>query len=205
MRVEGEPAEVEDVRRSSRPVGRPDDAGMKVAPSVGRSEGSIEQCVRSEYARLVGVVSMVAGSAELAEEAVQEAFARAWERSDRGERFEHLAGWVVTVALNLARSGRRRRATEGRALDRLRARQPAGANVGTSPSHVGVEVRQALEALPRRQREAVVLHHLMDLDVATVAGLLGVSESTVKTALERGRTSLAVVLRAQMGDGRDRL
>lgn len=72
----------------------------------------IERCIEAEYKRLVGVVSLVTGSVALAEEAVQEAFARAWERAQRGQDFDHLAGWVATVALNQARSGRRRLTTE---------------------------------------------------------------------------------------------
>jgi RNA polymerase sigma-70 factor, ECF subfamily len=85
-------------------------------------EAEIEGCIRGEYARLVGAVSMVIGSVALAEEAVQEAFARAWERARRGRTFDHLAGWVATVALNNARSGRRRGASERRAIERVASR-----------------------------------------------------------------------------------
>jgi DNA-directed RNA polymerase specialized sigma24 family protein len=49
----------------------------------------------------------------------------------------------------------------------------------------------------------VVLFYLLDLDVATVAGLLGISEGTVKTALSRARQKLAVLLDGRTEDRRD--
>lgn len=157
-------------------------------------DADIESCIRDEYARLVGVVSVTTGSTALAEDAVQEAFARAWERSQRGQQFEHLAGWVVTVALNLARTGHRRRATEQRALARLPRPGPTRPGDGTNAIDIRMVVRTAVEGLARRQRDAVVLYYLLDVDVATAARLLAVSEGTVKSALSRARTHLAAAL-----------
>lgn len=131
------------------------------------------------------------GSPELAEEAVQEAFARAWARLQRGQRFDHLAGWVATVALNHARSGRRRKASERRAVERLAANQSAESDRGIE---LALVVQSAVDGLARRQRDVVVLYYLLDIDVATVSRLLRVSEGTVKTALARARARLAVVL-----------
>lgn len=154
----------------------------------------IERCIDAEYRRLVGVVSLITGSVPLAEEAVQEAFARAWERAQRGQRFEHLAGWVATVALNHARSSGRRSRTERRIVDHL-ASAPA---VETGSTHeIQIVVRSAVDGLAGRQRDAVVLYYLLDIDVATVARLLGVSDGTVKTALARARVKLARALGEQ--------
>jgi RNA polymerase sigma-70 factor (ECF subfamily) len=155
------------------------------------ADEEIAACVRAQYQRLVGVVSLVTGSSHLAEEAVQEAFARAWERARNGYQFDHLAGWVATVALNQARSGRRRAASEKAARARL---TPVVA--GTPDPDVALVVRDALAGLPGRQRDAVVLYYLVDLDVATTAQLLKVSEGTVKSALSRAREKLAPLLRA---------
>lgn len=65
---------------------------------------------------------------------------------------------------------------------------------GANAVDVRVVVRAAIEGLARRQRDAVVLYYLLDLDVATAARLLTVSEGTVKTALSRARAHLAAVL-----------
>lgn len=154
-------------------------------------DAELERCVREEYPRLVRVVSLVTGSTPIAEDAVQEALARAWERASRGERFTHLPGWVVTVALNQARSGHRRTASEREVRRRL-----AASSNGSSPppGEAPAAVRAAITELPRRQRDVVVLFYLLDLDVAGTAELLGVSTGTVKTALARARSRLAVLL-----------
>jgi RNA polymerase sigma-70 factor (ECF subfamily) len=155
-------------------------------------EEAIEECVRSHYRRLVAAVGIVTGSQALAEEAVQDAFARALEQSRKGASFDNVAAWVVTVALNNARTGRRRAAAERRAVGRLAARSDGQSEpVRAELAHV---VRSALDGLARRQRDAVVLFYFLDLDVASVAASLGVSEGTVKTALSRARARLAVLL-----------
>src|SRR5262249_54201786 len=123
-----------------------------------------------------------------AEDAVQEALARAWERSERGERIESLPAWVTTVATNLIRSGLRRIRAERRARSRAQLSSPAP-NVD-----VRVDIATALKTLPRRQREATVLRYYLDMDVADVARTLRVSEGSVKTTLYRARQALAVRL-----------
>ena len=154
----------------------------------------IEECVRAEYARLVGVVTFVTGSRAKAEDAVQEAFAKAWERTSKGERFDHLAAWVVTVALNHARSGRRREVVGAAGGRTARRPDPCRSRSRDVDDAMVVRVR-IRRSLARRQRDCVVLYYFLDLDVATVAQVLGISEGTVKSALARARSKLAVAAR----------
>lgn len=128
------------------------------------------------------------GSRQAAEDAVAEALARAWERTERGDMIENVAAWVTTVGTNLARSRWRRMLAERRATERLVALSPE------TPDEV-VDLRAALAALPRRQREVTVLRYLLGHDVREVAGILGVSEGTVKTSLHRARAALARALK----------
>ncbi len=53
------------------------------------ADDEVEACVLAEYGRLVGVVAVVTGSRSTAEDAVQEAFAKAWERTAKGHISEH--------------------------------------------------------------------------------------------------------------------
>jgi RNA polymerase sigma-70 factor (ECF subfamily) len=135
------------------------------------------------------------GTRSSAEDAVQEALARAWERSERGEGIESLAAWVTVVATNLMGSGLRRLWVERRAEHRL---EPGAGGSAQEDSTAGlddlIDLRQALASLPRRQRAAVVLRYYLDLDVAHVARALKVSEGTAKTTLHRARRSLAAAL-----------
>ena len=67
-----------------------------------------------DYPRIVAAVGLVAGSRAAAEDAVAEALARAWERSDRGDAIDSLPAWVTRVALNLSKSRLRRLRVEAR-------------------------------------------------------------------------------------------
>lgn len=151
-------------------------------------EVELRRLIDVAYPRLVAGLTLVSGSRAAAEDAVQEALARWWEHTSRGRAIENPEGWMTTVALNLARSRRRRMLAERRARARLTPNEPSG------PSPDVVDLRNALARLPRREREAVVLHYYLDLPVAEVAVVQRVAEGTVKTSLHRARRSLASAL-----------
>jgi RNA polymerase sigma-70 factor (ECF subfamily) len=134
------------------------------------------------------VAFLLTGDRELAEECAQEALVRAWERMERGGSFESLPAWTTTVALNWCRTQLRRRGAEARALRRVTVRQEWVDSPGPSLSP---EIQRAVLDLPLRQREVVVLHYLLDHDVATVARIAGVSQGAVKNALFHARVALA--------------
>ena len=155
---------------------------------VGERTAAIERLVREEHARLVRAVALACGSVPAAEDAVQEALARAWDRLTTGGAIDHLGGWVVTVAMNLTRSAHR----QARRTTSL----PSGLS---SPGAQGrtaelVDLERAVAALPDRQRQVVVLHYYLDHDVRTVAALLDVSEGATKNALFHARAALARAL-----------
>ncbi len=152
-------------------------------------EADIRLFLRDGYARLVGAVALVTGDLATAEDAVQEAVVRAWERSDRGEQIVALDRWVAAVALNLSRSGLRRLRVERLARPKL-----IEAATIDSPSEDAVDVRLALASLPRRQRETAVLRYYLDLSTEEIAEAMGTSEGTVKSQLFKARAHLADML-----------
>jgi len=153
----------------------------------------IRAFVAGEYRQVVATVELVCGSLATAEDAVQEALARAWEQETRGHEILRLGAWVTTVALNLARSQMRRWRCERRARERL---APLQRSVPDAPAASGEAhaVREALRDLPRRQREVTALRYYLGLDVGEIADALGIAEGTVKAMLFRARQSLAVAL-----------
>jgi RNA polymerase sigma-70 factor, ECF subfamily len=153
----------------------------------------IRDFVGGEYRQVVATVELVCGSLPTAEDAVQEALARAWEQQARGKVIHSLGAWVTTVALNLARSQMRRWRCERRARDRLIPLQQVlpDAPAAGGEAHA---VREALRTLPRRQREVTALRYYLGFDVAETADHLGISPGTVKSLLFRARQSLAVAL-----------
>jgi len=152
-------------------------------------EVALREFLHTSYPRLVAAVALVCGSRPAAEDAVQEALLRSWERSEKGDEIQSLDGWVTTVALNLARSGLRRIRSERRARARL-----GTSGVGEPPTADRIDVDRALATLPRRQREVAVLRYYLQLDTREVASVLGLNEGTIKSTLFRARVALAEAL-----------
>ena len=152
-------------------------------------EIAIREFLHTSYPRLVAAVALASGSRPAAEDAVQEALLRAWERSERNESIESMNAWVMTVALNLARSGLRRVIAERKARSRLQG-MARGDVIGPER----VDVGRALAKLPRRQRESVVCRYYLEMDTKEIAKVLKVSEGTVKSTLFRARAALALSL-----------
>jgi RNA polymerase sigma-70 factor, ECF subfamily len=153
------------------------------------SDAGFDEFYQSAFGRLVGQVYLVTGDLGDAEDAVQEAFARASVRWAQVRDFAVPEQWVRRVAMNLAVDG----------LRRARRRLAALARLGPGPvappiSVDRVTLAEALRTLPRSYRQVLVLHHLLELPVEQVARELGIPTGTVKGRLSRGRRALAARL-----------
>jgi RNA polymerase sigma-70 factor (ECF subfamily) len=155
-------------------------------------EIAIQEFLHTTYPRLVAAIALASGSRPAAEDAVQEALLRAWERSEKGEEIESLNAWVTTVAMNLTRSSFRRLRSERKA--RARLREGGWIDDPAPDAERSIDVERALAALPRRQREVAVLRYYLQLDTREVAAALRINEGTVKSTLSRARAALADAL-----------
>jgi RNA polymerase sigma-70 factor (ECF subfamily) len=142
-----------------------------------------DEFYRDAYARLVGQVFVLTGDLGAAQDAVQEAFVRAWSRWDRVSGYDAPEAWVRRVAMNVSVSRWRR-------LRRAVVTDRAGDDTVVLPD-ASVEVVELLRDLPVPQRRAVVLHHVVGLSVNEVAAELGVPAGTVMSWLSRGRARLS--------------
>jgi RNA polymerase sigma factor (sigma-70 family) len=156
-------------------------------------DGYVREVYEASYRRLVAQAYAVAGDRVEAEDAVQEAFARAVAAGDRFRRVDNPEAWLRTVALNVLRR-RWRRASLFRALT-PRLATPADVP-GISEDHVAVV--EGLRSLPFQQRETLALFYLGDLSVQEIAATLGIADGTVKSRLTRGRTALAAVMKTTL-------
>jgi len=139
--------------------------------------------------RLVAQVYAMTGDRAEAEDAVAEAYARAWQRWGTVAHCHDPAAWVRTVAFRIAVSSWRRAVNRRSAHARLGRPVPA-----PEPGPDTVALVRALRQLPAAQRRAVVLFHLAGLSVGEVAQETGASLSAVKVRLSRGRRALAALL-----------
>jgi len=135
--------------------------------------------------RLTVQIAALTGDPTEAGDHVQEAFVRAWTRWTYVSGLDDPEGWVRRVAHNVAVSRWRR------ARRTVLGHRPDTAVEWDDEQRVVVA---ALAGLPRQQREAIVLHHLVGLPVPEVAAQLRVPAGTVKSWLSRGRRALATVL-----------
>lgn len=149
---------------------------------------SFETFYVREIRSVVGLAYVLSGSGRAAEDLAQDAFLKAYRNWKRISSYEDPGGWVRRVVANDAVSMFRRLAAETRALLRLRGESyiiiPQ-----TDPEaiHLWEEVRR----LPARQAQVIALRYYDQRSNAEAAEILGCSETTVKTHLQRARETLA--------------
>ena len=152
----------------------------------------------ASFPRLVGQLYAMTGDRTEAQDAVQEAFVRAWVHRLQIDTARGAEAWVRVTAWRIAVS-RWRRAREGIRLMVLAARPDR--TDGPGPDRVAFV--EAMRKVTVEQRRALVLFHLADLTVEQIAAETGVRPGTVKARLARGRAALTPYLRetaAPVGD-----
>lgn len=154
---------------------------------------AIGELFREHYRSLLRLAALLVDDRETAEDVVQDAFVRlhgAWGRvRDPAQR----PAYLRSIVCNTARSRLRRRLVAAR----HRPAPPADARSAEDAALVGeerAEVLAALRALPRRQRECLVLRYYLDLSEAQIAAALGISTGSVKSHASRGVAALAAAL-----------
>ena len=166
------------------------------AGSGARAAGEeLADLYREHASWLLGLVRVLVGDVAAAEDIVQEAFVRlhrAWPRLREPER---AAGYLRVTALNLARSGHRRRLVALRHLEAPPA-AAAGADQHVLRRDEQRAVIAALRKLPTRQRECLVLRVYGELSETEIAQTLGISPNSVKTHTRRGLAALEARLGA---------
>ncbi len=144
---------------------------------------------RGSRQRLLGFVYVLTGDLAEAQDAVQEAYVRAWQRWSTVSDYDDPEAWVRVVASRIAVS--RWRSLRSRARAYLRH---GAADSVPGPGTETVEVVEALRRLPEAQRVAIALHYLAGMPVAEVARQTDTPVGTVKARLSRGRVALAGLL-----------
>lgn len=141
---------------------------------------------------LCRVVHRLTGSAEAAEDVVQEVFLLAYNRRDELEDRTGIRTWLYRVAVNHVRHRRRSFARYRGLLDRYKA-EPVTADNGESPDESverqqrGVLIHACVQQLSDKQREVFVLYELEELEGAEIASILDLPVNTVWSRLRLAR------------------
>jgi RNA polymerase sigma factor (sigma-70 family) len=155
---------------------------MNSAVVVVDTQSDIEALYRADGDRLWRAIYAFAGDAELASDAVAEAYAQVIRR---GAAVRDPAAWVWRTAFAISRGELqvRRRASTGPAIDAERADR-----------YADPDLLAALRQLPEGQRAAVVLFYYADLPIREIADRLGSNGLAVRANLSRGRRRLRQLL-----------
>lgn len=160
--------------------------GASARPVALDPQGVVEALYRAEHQRIVRLAYLLTGDVAFAQEVGQEAFARLLPRLDETRE---PAAYLRTVAVNLCRDRGRREST-------VRRHPPAPPGVSPPPALPAEldEVWLAVQRLPARRRDAIVLRYWADLPTDEIARLLHARPATVRSLLHRGLASLKEVL-----------
>jgi len=137
--------------------------------------------VRDHSGLLYRVAFSVLRNPAEAEDVVQDIFLRVLQRQRELSGIIDIRPWLVRIALNLALDRRRRIRPDQ--MDDLFA-------AGLVATGIPADERLAVEGLPKKEREALLLSAMDDLSTAEIAVVLGSSESSVRSLLFRARTRL---------------
>lgn len=138
-----------------------------------------------EHKDLYAALWLVTRNRHEAEEIMQDAFLKLWERWGRVGELGDPTGYLYRTAMNLFRNRSRRAAVAFRKSLRLLPPDDALARVEDRELIV-----QALAPLTKRQRAAVVLTYILGYTSEEAAGFLGIRASTVRVLAGRGRAEL---------------
>ena len=175
-------------------------------PSPARSDASLVQAARSgdhqafgelvcRYSQgVIHVVYRMCGDPDLAEEAAQEAFIRAWQYLPTYKPALSFRSWVYRIALNAALDDLRRQRPQTDVEDVELPAQQGNPEQIVEQQQRSAQVQRALQALPSESRAALVLREYEGLSYREIAEVLNIPLGTVMSRLNYARTQLRQAL-----------
>jgi RNA polymerase sigma-70 factor, ECF subfamily len=146
---------------------------------------SFEELFLDQHDRLYRALCFITGSPDDAEELMQDAFLKLWERWDSIGAIEDPVAWLFRVSLNGFRMRARRARVAARRLVPMTSPRDPFEDV-----NIREEVRRMLRSVPQRQRSALVLTEIFDYSSEQAAQILGIRPTTVRALASQGRAAL---------------
>jgi RNA polymerase sigma-70 factor (sigma-E family) len=134
----------------------------------------------------------------VAEDIVQDAFAALYRKRESLRHPAAAVGYLRVTVVNLARSVLRRRLTTRRHLRLAREETAEAADSSSVLTAERLVLRAALQALPDRQREVLILRYIAELPDLEIAQATGLSPGGVRSAASRGLAALRGVLGGEL-------
>jgi RNA polymerase sigma-70 factor (ECF subfamily) len=166
-----------------------------VASAAAGDDLAFERIVAAHHEDMRRVCVVMCHDDEVAEEAVQSAWAVAWRKLDTLQDPLHLRSWLVSVAMNEARQLLRKRSRRSLLETRVEVTRLPG---GPDPAmDVGwLDLQRALADLDPDDRALLAMRYVAGFDSSELAAAIGLSPSGTRNRLER----LLARLREELGD-----
>ena len=171
------------------------DPGL-VGAASGGDTAAFEDLVRLYQGHVWRLALHLLRDPDLASDATQEAFVRAYRFLPRYRGDSRFSTWLFSIARNCALDEARKATRRRRISDRAEA-EPV---LPSRDLGVAIEVREALSALPPDLREPVVMIDMLGISYKEVAAILKMPEGTVKSRVHRGRELLVRSLTPRSGE-----
>ncbi|HZM73942.1 MAG TPA: sigma-70 family RNA polymerase sigma factor [Candidatus Polarisedimenticolia bacterium] len=152
------------------------------AVTMVEADSDIEALYRADADRLWRAVYAFAGDAEIASDAVAEAYAQVLRR---GSAVRDPGAWVWRTAFRISR---------GELKDRRRDLSASPTSSDDLDQYADADLLRAVRQLPEGQRAAVILFYYADLPARQIADRLGTNSLAVRANLSRGRRRLRELL-----------
>ena len=146
---------------------------------------SFEELFHAERDRLYQALAMLTGNRQEAEDLMQDAFVRVFERWDRVSGIDNPTGYLYRTAMNGFRSHYRRSA-----LALRRAVPPRDRRDAIAGAERHLDLTRRLAQLTKKQRTALVLTDFLELSSEEAAEVMGLTPGAVRTQASRARTQL---------------
>ncbi|NQW10781.1 MAG: RNA polymerase sigma factor [Alphaproteobacteria bacterium] len=179
----------------------PEDPDAALMPRIAEGDASAYRLLVDRHAdRLLAFAERLVGDRATAEDVVQDSYLSLWRTAARWSPQAKVRTWLYRIARNAA-------------IDRVRRRKPTVdpetvtlIDPGARPDRavidgdIGRAVSAALDALPERQRAAIVMVHYDGLSGADASAAMEVSVEALESLLARGRRALRAALSGQRDD-----
>ena len=178
------------------------DPDAELIERVARADpAAVQALVTRKLPRMLALARRMLGDAAEAEDVAQEVFIRAWKQA---RNWKPGAGkfdtWMHRVALNLCYDRLRRRREIPTEAPPEQTDPAPRADAAMVTAEIEERVHHAIDALPERQRTALILSHYQELSNIEAAELLGISVEAVESLLARARRTLKSTL-ADLAEG----
>lgn len=152
-----------------------------------------------------GLAYRMLGDAAEAEDLAQEAMLRLWKIAPNWRSGEaQVSTWLYRVVSNLATDRLRQRKRHGPQLDEIAEPESGAPSVAEQMQDRARSdaLQRALNTLPERQKQAVILRHIEELANPEIAQVMEITTEAVESLTARGKRALAAALagrRAELG------